>query len=259
MADEEKEKPEGENTEEAPKKSKKGLLFGGGALGLIGTGAAVALLAVPTTDKIPTFEGPFVMPLAEEGTQLQANLAGEKARRYLVMDLRVEFDAYQEEYGLGRIADPLYIAKLQDSLLTISSQKTSDEVLERGTQEIFLQELVAAVEPLLFPVHFGNSQAPTEADPESGLRPGLMHFESTMRDPFHHMKLHVDVPAKKLRLGDGEEFEFSGDERNIALRDAQGRTVYVDVSSMKPEFVGDIDVGVKGRVRNLYKVKFIIQ
>ena len=178
-----------------------------------------------------TFNGPFVMPLAQEGTQLQANLAGEKARRYLVMDLRVEFDSYDEAYGQSRIVDPLYIAKLQDRLLTISSQKTADEVLERGTQEVFLEELIAAVE----------------------------HFESSMRDPFHVRKIHVDVPNKTLQLDDGDEFVFAGTEENMVLRDSQGRTVYVDVTAVKSEFVGDIGVGVKGRVRNLYKVKFIIQ
>ena len=260
MADEEiEENEEGAVEVASGGGKKKGLLLGGGALALVVTGAVGALLAVPGSDKVPTFNGPFVMPLAEEGTQLQANLAGEKQRRYLVMDLRVEFDSYEEAYGQARIIDPLYLAKLQDTLLTISSQKTADEVLERGTQEIFLQELVSAVEPLLFPVHLGDAVEPTDGDSQSGLRPGLAQFTATMRDPFHLIKIHVDVPNKTLRLGDGEEFEFVGHEENMGLTDPQGRVIYVDVTDIVDGFVGAIDVGVKGRVRALYKVKFIIQ
>jgi hypothetical protein len=258
MADEQNENPNAAS-EEGGRKSKKGLLLGGGALALIATGAMGALLAVPKADTTPSFHGPFVMSLAPEGTQLQANLAGEKARRYLVMDLRVEYDAYQQTYGSSRIENPLYIAKLQDRLLTISSQKTADEVLERGTQEIFLQQLVEAVEPILFPVHLGNAVKPTDADVPSGLRPGLMHFESTMRDPLHKQKIRVDAPNRTLRLGQGEEYQFQGTEENLVLRDEQGRTVYVDVTEVKKDFVGEIQVGVKGRIRHLYKSKFIIQ
>jgi hypothetical protein len=238
---------------------KKGLLLGGGALALVVTAGLGAFLAVPGQTKTPSFNGPFVMSLAEEGTQLQANLAGEGARRYLVMDLRVEYDAYEEAYGLARITDHLYIAKLQDTLLTISAQKSADEVLERGTQQVFLEELVTAIEPLLFPVHLGSAVAPTDGDKESGLRPGLGQFQSTMRDAFHLNKIHIDEPKKTLRLGDGEEFTFTGNEDNLALADPRGRRVYVDVTNLKAGFVGAIGVGVKGRVRNLYKVKFIIQ
>ena len=262
MADEEEknEAEEGAAEEEVkPSGKKKGLLLGGGAISLIATGAVVAMLAAPGGEERPKFDGPFVMPLAAEGTSIQVNLKGDQARRYLVMDLQVEYDAYKETYGQERIVDPLYLARLQDELLTLCAQKTSEEVLERGSQEIFLEELHATVEPLLFPVHIGNTKVPTAADEASGLRPGHSFFLATMRDPISDGKITLNAAAKTLRLGEGEEFEYLGHEENLALKDEQGRVVYVDVTHVKEEFVGEIPVGVNGRLRNVYKIKFIIQ
>lgn len=264
MADEEKKddgelKPEVE--ERRPKKSKKALFLGGGAVSVVATAAAVVMLAVPGDEKVPHFDGPYVMDLAalEDGQALTANLAGEGGRRYLVLDLKVEFDAYSQAYGLQRVSDPLYIAKLQDCLLTVASQKSAEDVLERGTQELFIAELHEAVEPLLFPVHVGTATSPTGADPLSGLRPGLSIAESTMRDAFHETELHVDAIEKTVSMGAGEVYEFDGDEGNLMVKDELGRTVYLDVTTLKPEFEGDLNVGVKGRIRELYKAKLIIQ
>ncbi len=250
-----------EGEEKAPKKSKKTLFLGGGALGVVATAAAVSLLAVPGADEVPVFEGPFVMDLAalEEGQALTANLAGEGGRRYLVIDLKVEFDAYEETYGLARIADPLYIAKLQDTLLTIASQRSAEDVLDRATQEVFLGELETAAEYLLFPVHTGKALTPTGPDEKSGIRPGVAAHKSTMRDPFHDGKLFVDTVEKKLRLNGGDEYTFNGNEDNLVVKDEQGRTLYVDVTGLKEGFVGEINVGIRGHIRELYKVKFIIQ
>lgn len=258
MAEEENNE-ENDATDQASKSGKKGLLMGGGALALVAIAGIGAMLAVPGSDKHPTFDGPFVMSLAGETESLTVNLAGEGARRFLVMDLKVEFDAYDELYGADRTADPLYLAKLQDSLLTIASQKTADEILEIGTQSIFIQQVATAVEPLLFPVHIGKTKNPMVRDENSGLRPGISIFESTMRDPLQDQTIYVDAPNKKLRLSDGESFEFEGGETNLMLKDGSGRTVYIDVTGIDEAFVGEIPVGTKGRVRSLYKVKFIIQ
>jgi flagellar basal body-associated protein FliL len=265
MADEEKKeeaaKPKKKDGDAKPKRSKKGLFLGGGAIAVIATAAIVSMMAVPSDGVTPTLGGPFVMDLAalEDGQALTANLAGEGGRRYLVIDLKVEYDAYEERYGFERIADPLYIAKLQDTLLTVASQRTAEDVLERGTQEIFLAELREAAERLLFPVHVGNHSSPTGTDERSGLRPGLSIAESTLREPFHEGELIVDSEAGTVQLGEGEKHTFKSDDSNLLVRDEQGRTVYVDMTGLKPEFSGLVKVGVKGRVRQLYKVKFIIQ
>jgi len=243
----------------APKSSKKGLLMGGGALALVAIAGIGAMLAVPGADKEPSFDGPFVMNLAGETESLTVNLAGEGARRFLVMDLKVEFDAYDEPYGVARTADPLYLAKLQDSMLTIASQKTADEVLEIGTQGIFIEQIASRVEPLLFPVHIGKTKDPMMRDEESKLRPGISIFESTMRDPLFDQSIYLDAPNKTIRLADGENYEFDGSETNLMLKDGSGRTVFVDVTGIDEAFMGEVPVGIKGAVRSLYKVKFIIQ
>ena len=257
----EEETKDGELTEEetAPKSSKKGILLGGGALALVAVAGIGAMLAVPGSDKHPTFDGPFVMNLAGETESLTVNLAGEGARRFLVMDLKVEFDAYDEPYGTVRTADSLYLAKLQDAMLTIASQKTADEVLEIGTQGIFIEQIESKVEPLLFPVHIGLTENPMMKDELSKLRPGDSIFESTMRDPLHDQSIKVDAPNKTLQLSDGELYPFDGSETNLMLKDGSGRTVFINVTDVDETFVGEIPVGIKGSVRSLYKVKFIIQ
>jgi len=258
MAEEET-KDEEVTEAEAPKSSKKGLLLGGGALALVAIAGIGAMLAVPGSDKHPSFDGPFVMNLAGETESLTVNLAGEGARRFLVMDLKVEFDAYEEAYGIARTADTLYLAKLQDAMLTIASQKTADEVLEIGTQGIFIEQIASKVEPLLFPVHIGKTEDPMMRDEPSKLRPGISIFESTMRDPLHDQAIKIDAPNKTLQLSDGEVYAFDGSETNLMLKDGSGRTVFVDVTGIDDTFVGEIPVGIKGSVRSLYKVKFIIQ
>ena len=257
----EEETPAEENAEEeaAQSSGKKGLKLGVIALLLVSIAGVGAVMAVPGDDRIPTFDGPFVMPLAFEVDAMTVNLSGEGARRFLVMDLKVEFDAYEEPYGSVRIADPLYLAKLQDTLLTIASQKTPDEVLEIGTQEIFIEQLTTSIEPLLFPVHIGDTETPMMMDDDSHLRPGISSFESTMRNPIFNQVITVDAPGKTLQLADGEPTGFNGTEEDLMLKDASGRTVFVNVTGIDETFVGEIPVGVKGRVRSLYKVKFIIQ
>lgn len=260
---EEEEKAEGaEPTEgEEPRKSKKGLLLGGGAAVVVAVAAIVSMVAVPGTDEVPSFGGPFVADIVEleAGESLTANLAGEGGRRYLALDLKVEYDAYEETYGAARIADPLYKARLQDTLLTIASQHSAEEVLQRGTQELFLTELRLAVEPLLFPIHVGKSKTASGADEESGLRPGLAVAESTMRTPYHDGRLAIDAQKGTIRFNEGEEYTFKGSEENLVVKDENGHSLFLDVTGLKEEFVGEVKVGVKGRIREIYKVKFIIQ
>lgn len=260
MAEEDKKDKAGDEPQVKPG-GKKGILLGGGALAVVATAALVAFLAIPAEQRTPIFEGPFVMPLVqlETGQSLTANLAGDGGRRFLVMDLKVEFDAYEETYGLGRIADPLYGAKLQDCLLTISSQRTAAEILERATQEIFLMELRESVEPLLFPVHVGSGKTATEGDEESGLRPGVSTFQSTARDPYFEQELRLDANKKEITFGEGPVHTYEGHERDLVVRDSLGRSLYLDVTHVKAGFVGAVHSGVKGRIRNLYKVKLIIQ
>ena len=262
MADEENTEETVEENGEEPKKSKKGLLLGGGAAALVAVAGILSMLAIPSEKVKPTFDGPFVMSLVElpDGQDLTANLSSDGGRRFLVMDLKVEYEAYTETYGPQRTADPLYIARLQDTLLGIASQKSAEDVLERGSQEIFLQELHTAVEPLLFPVHLGKqSKSPLDAHEASGLRPGRSILDSDLRSPLHDTVLTVNAPERTLKLGDGPEYGFEGNEDDLAVRDEMGGTIYLDVTRLDEEFVGEIQVGTLGRVRELYKVKLIVQ
>ncbi len=258
MADEENTQEVGSEDAVEPTKSKRGLILGGSVMALIATAGLAALLAVPANDEHPDLEGPFVMPLTEMG-EIQVNLRGDGNRRYLVMILRAEYDAFTMEYGLGRIADPLYQAKLQDQLLSIASQYTSAEVLETGTQEIFLQEVFEAVDPLLFPIHFGDALLPEDADSESGLAPGKSIARSTMFSPLYDQSILVDDSEHTISLGEGDALNFSGDETDLKLEDERGRIVYVDVSDLKEGFQGEVNVGIRGRLRAVYKDKYIVQ
>jgi flagellar basal body-associated protein FliL len=236
-------------------------------------GAGLAALAVPKKAvHRHSLEGPFVAQLSKEN--LQVNLAGENGKRYLVLGLNAEYFAYAESYVAARLgggaaasgghgdaaqADPLYTAMLKDTLIRVAGRKTREQVEDPVQMEAFLMEVRAAVEPLLFPVCIGDSSSPQVADTLSGLLAGESVMESTFRGFLHEHALRVDGAHKTMRLDDGPETSFRGEERDLRVAASDGTTVFVNVVRLDPSFSGDVPIGVAGRVRRIYRQQVLVQ
>ena len=258
---------------EAPKKSKKGLFAGGGIAGLLALAYILSMMAVPKRgEKKPHLEGPFVARLSK--TDLQVNLAGEGSKRYLVMGLNAEYFAYDEAYVVGRLGapagggeghgdppkeDPLYTARLKDSLLKLSATKTRDQVTDPVLIDGFLEDIRKVVDPVLFPVYVGDSHAPMNPDTKSGLRAGESISASTLRGLLHDHALKVDAKKKTITFDNGPTVAFDGKESDIKLTNKAGDVVFVDVGDLKPEFAGEVPIGVPGKVRKIYRDSFLVQ
>lgn len=255
-----KEEPESEPKVE-PKPARGGgrkpALLGGGALALVGLAYLVATLAVPTTREVRLFHGPFVAPLTQD--KLTVNLRDEGNKRFLVMNLNVVFDAYEQDYVQRRALDPLYVAQLKNALLGLASRRSRTEVLGEASQPIFLEEVRDAVEELVFPVHVGRGASPFQADPESGLAAGRTIEASTFRGPFDLNQLKVDTGARTIAWGDGEPVPYEGHETNLELRSPDGQTLYVDVTGAVPGFEGEVPIGVLGRLRQVLWNEVLVQ
>jgi hypothetical protein len=235
-------------------------------------GAGLAAVAIPKKGAHKhALEGPFVAQLSKEN--LQVNLAGENGKRYLVLGLNAEYFAYAESYVAARLgggaaagghgdaaaADPLYTAMLKDTLIRVAGRKTREQVEDPVQMEAFLMEVRTAVEPLLFPVCIGDSSSPQVADTVSGLLAGESVMDSTFRGFLHEHALRVDAAHKSIRLDDGPETPFKGEERDLRVSSSDGATLYVNVVRLDPGFTGDVPVGVAGRVRRIYRQQVLVQ
>jgi hypothetical protein len=256
----------------AAAKKKKSLFLTLGLCTVVGT--ALAVVAIPgKVEEAPTLEGPFVALLSKES--LQVNLAGENGKRYLVLGLNAEFFAYSEHYVAARLGtqpagsgshggephapDPLYTAMLKDTLLRLAGRRTREQVEDPVQMEAFLMEVRAAVDPLLFPLCVGDSTSPQVPDSTSGLLVGESAMDSTYRGLLHEHALVVDARRKAIRLDQGPEITFRGDERDLRVTAADGTTAYVNVSRLDPGFSGEVPLGVAGRVRRIYRQEVLVQ
>ena len=260
----------------APKKSKKGIILGGAAAAVMVIGAVAATMAVPKQHvERHLLAGPFVSPLSKN--EITVNLAGEGSKRYLVMSLNVEYLVYGEQYVVGRLAlpaaagggehgggaahaeDPVFSARIKDALLKIAASKTRDEVTNPALADAFMEEIRRAIDPILFPVYVGDSTSLSKPDTQSGIRIGESHFKSTLRGLLHEHVLHVDGKAGTVALDDGKAIAFKNTDRDLQLANQAGETVFVDMSSAKPEFAGDVAVGRPGRTTQVYRESFLVQ
>jgi flagellar basal body-associated protein FliL len=249
----------------APAKSgkKKSLVMGGGLVGLIALAWILSVVAVPAAPHTEHVEvhhiaGPFMADISPSAG-FQVNLSGDGGKHYLSLKLNVEFDAFEEAYASARTKDPLHQAKLTDAVLRTASQKTKGELDSAVGREVFRDELRVALDPALFPVHVGNEKAADSAHEASQLKPGRSIARSTMRGLFHEHMLTVDATRKAIKLDDGSEVIFQGDETDLFVPDARGKGVYVDISSLTKDFAGQVRVGTFGRMRNVYFNTFLTQ
>jgi hypothetical protein len=256
MADQ-TEKPESEAAEKPPRKGAgKALKLGGGGVAVLALAYLAALMALPARKEAsPHLEGPFVAPLTE--TKVQVNLAGSKS--FLVVNFNLVYEAFDQSYYIKRSLDPVYTAELTDVLVGIASAKTREEVSDRVNKPIILEEIRQAVDPLLFPVHIGESEDPNAPDEVSGLAPGLSSHLATYRPVFGEQVLHVDAVARTLRLGEGTAVTWNESDNDVRVENELGQTLYVDTSRAVPDFKGDVPIGVRGRIRRLLWNEVLIQ
>jgi len=235
----------------AAKKQK--LFIGGGVVGVLSLAFAAALMAVPKPVVKPELLGPFVAPLSP--SKLQVNL--NDGRSYLVLNLNVLFEAYAADYVTNRTTDPVCNAEIRDQLVAISSAKSRQDVSDKVLKPVYLEEIRQSVEPLLFPVHLGGGAKPADPDPTSGL--SLGSTTSTFRGLFEDHVLKVDMVSKTIGLDDYEPATFNGDERDLAISGPNATTVYVSVVGLKPDFQGEVPIGVKGLVKRVLWDEVLIQ
>lgn len=278
MADANKEAaPEGGKSAEgsAPKKSKAPLMIGGGALGAIVIGYVLSLMAVPAKEPPkPHLEGPFVARLSK--SDINVNLAGESAKRYLSMQLQAEYFAYDESYVAGRLGiptahgggghggdapaeDPIYTAQLKNALLKLASTKTRDQVTDPVLVDGFLEDVRAVVDPILFQICVGDSHSPHDPDSKSGIRAGESSSESEFRGLLWEHVIEVDNVRKEIRFDGGPAVQYTGHELDLAVPDKQGQKIYLNLTSLKPDFSGEVQIGVPGHVRAIYRESLLIQ
>ncbi|TDJ70895.1 MAG: hypothetical protein E2O39_09275 [Planctomycetota bacterium] len=250
MADEEKtatEEPAGEPVE---KRSKGPAKVIGGIAGMLGLGVAAAIMAVPSRDTVPRFKGVFHHAIFAE--KFSANLRDNNQTRFLQMTLDCEYSAYSHDYLPARVGDPLYDPRLRDAVGRVVSDKFLADTYEGPAREAFLTELRDVLDPILFPMHLGDTELPLELDEESGIRLGISYYKSTFRGRFFEHVLAIDAPQKTLQIDGGSVVSFTGGEEDLLVTSEAGDSVFVDVTGIEPEFQGELHIGVKGRLRRLY-------
>lgn len=247
---------EGEQPEAKPGK-KKAIVLGGGVLALVVVAYAASLMAVPAKEEEKTFAGPFVAALSDK--DIQVNLMGESGKRFLVMSLNAVFDAYDELYIADRLADPLYMPLVADALIDIGSQKKREEIASQADRDVFKEEIREVIDPILFPIHCGDSPSPYTADSASGVAPGESTYESTLRGPLFEHELHVSSPERTVRLDGGEPVTFLGDEANLKVTNERGAYAFIDVRNLVEGFEGPVPIGVHGRVRRITFSQLLVQ
>ena len=261
MADEEKKEAEdgnAENSEEGSKKGKGPIKLVGALVGVVGLGAALAVMAIPSGPKeVPKFTGPYFHQLFAK--QKTSNTVDNDYKRYIKANPQVEFFAYDAGYMVNRDLDPLYQAWLDDTFGNLMAGKSLEEIFDSSARERFSQEIRHAVEPVLFPVHIGETGSSLEADPQSGLRPGDSYRQSTFSGAFWEHTLTVDGPNKTLAIDGGAPVTFEGTELDLKVTAPSGEYIYVDVTSLDEEFEGDIQLGVHGRIRQVFIKDYLAQ
>lgn len=259
MADEEKTATDASDAEQPEQKpgNKTPVKLIGGVVGLLGLGVAAAVMAVPSRDTTPRFRGVFHYSIFEE--KFSANLRDNNQTRFLQLTLDCEYTAYSADYLPERVADPLYDARLRDAVGRVVSQKYLADTYEGPAREAFLAELRNILDPILFPMHLGDTRLPLELDEESGLQLGISYYKGTFRGRFFEHVLKVDAAQKTLQIDSGPVVVFDGGEEDLLVHSEAGDEVFVDVTDIDPEFQGEVQIGVKGRLRRLYAKDLIAQ
>ena len=253
MADEVK-KDSPAKEDEAPKGGKGPLKLLVVVVLLIATGGGVAMIAMPKKAAGPqTYSGPWSFTFFE--SDFIANTRDDNFSRFIKFAPSCSYFAYEESYAKQRRLDPDFLPSVDEAITGVVARYTLLEIMKDGSGEelAFAAELEQALEPILFPVHVGESALPLESDPDSGLRVGdSQHRFGTFRGAFHEHTLEVDAVARTLNLANGDLFSYSGSETDFEVRTSDGRKLFVDVTKVKPSFKGKVNVGIHGRIRQVH-------
>jgi flagellar basal body-associated protein FliL len=250
---------EGSASEESKPSSKSSIKLLGGVVALIATGTILAMMAMPKKEEAKTFDGPGWHTFFTDG-EIVGNTLDNNFSRYLKFTPSCSYLAYDLNYPESRRADPQYETQLKELMQYTISQYTLEEVMKGTDHGTFAAELEQIAEPILFPVHIGPTTMPYEEDPESGLRAGdSQERHGTFRGPFYEHVLKVDATRKTIQLDDGPEQKFGGSEYDLLVESEAGEKLYVDVSGLEDDFVGEVHVGVMGRIRRLLTGQVIAQ
>jgi len=251
-------KVEGGDAEATPK-SKRSFFMGGGLVSLVALAYVISVVAIPSDPmETPSFEGPFVAAPLVDG-DVQVNMAKVQGKKFLVLNFKTQYSGYDETYAEARITDPLFQASMIDALIRLGRQKTLEDVEDDIGVGIFAAEIRDALDPLLFPVHVGNETSTTDPHEESGICAGSSNHLATMRSGFKTHKLKVDAVRKTISLDGGPEVSFDGSEEDLMLENGPGQRIYVDVSDLEPEFVGEVHVGTFGKLNDILFSRLLTQ
>jgi hypothetical protein len=245
---------------EEPKRSKRGLILSSSFLCVIAAAATTAFLGVPKETSWDYSR--FVVPLKAE--PFEVNLADEGRRRYLVMDLIVDVRSYNEEATRAWVADPICVSYLDHAVNSVGSAATMDEVYDitgpDGVQgKLFMEQIRASVEEVLFAVQCGDAPNPMTKDSMSGLAPGISNRKATLRGPLSAHSVQLDCISHTIQFDDGDMYTFDGTEADFHLTNSAGDSIYVDMTAVELDFVGSVPVGVSGRILSVLKRKFVVQ
>ena len=251
------EQEEDEQSQTADAARKKKVLFGGGALSIVAAGTIAAMMGIPSSGARPHFAGPFTTALFSEEFHCNIDVGGRT--RFLQMKPEVFYYAYEQEYLRSRTTDVLYTPAMTDEVFRISTAKTLDQIYGEVGELSFMEELRDGIDPILFPVHIGDTKLPWDLDDDSGLRPGLTSDRNTFRGRFYDHLLVVDATAGTMKLDDGPEAQFQAGDMDVQVLSANGEVLYVDTSSLEADFVGEVPVGVKGQIIRILPVDLLVQ
>jgi len=264
MADEENkdENAEEVSEEEAAPKSKKPMILGGGLVGLVAAAYIVSMMALPGDMEPAPFDGPFTGNLTEES--IQVNIGG---KDYLNMKMpAIKFDAYTEAYATARLMDLVVQRDIVDVIQSLGRRKTKPLLNTQVGEDVFRQEIVEALSPIIFPVHVGNAERADRPHMESGLGPGKSIERSTMRGGFESHMIHLNTFKGEISLDDGPVvlFDQAGEDPDLIANDlmletVSGQVIYVDVSELMPEYVGDVHAGTFGVIKKITFQQFLTQ
>jgi len=250
--------PEGEESTSNEKSSKGSLKLLGGVVGLIATGTILAVMAMPKKEAVKTLLGPGMHSFYGEA-EFVGNPLDDNFSRYLKFAPSCQYFAYDLAYPELRRADPGYEMLLKEVMQHTVSQFRIDEVMG-SNKDLLAEALERVAEPILFPVHIGETKSPYDEDPLSGLRVGeSQERRGVFRGYFYEHVLKVDAVKKTLQLDDGPELKFKGGEYDLLVESENGESLYVDVANLPDDFVGEVNVGVMGRIRRLLTGDIIAQ
>jgi flagellar basal body-associated protein FliL len=236
-------------SDETPSKKNKKLLLGGGLASIVAAGALAAVMAVPTKETTRNYSGPFSQTLFLE--DFTVNIQEEGRTRFLKINPVAMYLAYEPKYLMTRMKDELYVPEVQNMVFQIASRKTLDEIYGEVNESTFMEELKDVLDPVLFPVHIGDSSLPWDLDSASGLRPGLSSDKTTMRGRFDEHVLHVDAPQTQLWIDDGPRATFVKGDLDARVITSEGDVVFLDTSGLKPGYVGQVKIGVQGQIMRI--------